>query len=47
MMMPVLSEIAPPESTENTSPSAVICAEVHPRYEIVIATPVMTSTGLL
>src|SRR5687767_805630 len=45
--MPLLRLIAPPESTENTSPSAVSCAEVQPRYEAVIATLVRSSTGLL
>ena len=43
----MLRLIAPPERTQNTRPSAVSCAEVQPRYEAVIATLVMTSTGLV
>ena len=31
MSMPVAGEMAPPDSTENTSPSAVICAATQPR----------------
>jgi hypothetical protein len=44
--MPVFRLMAPPESTENTRPSAVSCAEVQPRYDAVIATLVTSSTGL-
>ena len=47
IMMPVERSIEPPDSTQNTRPSAVSCAEVQPRYEAVMATLVITSTVLL
>ena len=45
--MPSGSGIAPLESVENASPSAVICAEVQPRYENVMTTLVTISIGRL
>ena len=42
--MPCHGAMAPLVSTENTSPSAVICADTQPRYEITIQMDVASST---
>jgi hypothetical protein len=44
--MPWFNGIAPWESELKTMPSAVSCAEVHPRYDSVTAMLVRTSTPL-
>lgn len=46
MPIPAASEIVPPESVWKTMPSAASWADVQPRYEMVIARLVASSTGL-
>jgi len=46
-IMPCQGAIAPPVSTLKTSPIAVTCADVHPRYDMTMQRLVTTSTGRL
>jgi hypothetical protein len=47
MIMPHGWEMLPSETTLKTSPSALICAPTHPRYEITMHNVVSISTGRL
>ena len=44
MIMPQCFGINPADSTSNTRPSAMICAETQPRYEITMQIVHNTST---
>jgi len=47
MIMPHCCVIWPSDTTLKTSPSALICAPTHPRYEITMHSVVSISTGRL